>query len=231
MYQIQYFIITILLLFSCSNKNNNTEPYQMEIEPQITKNYLALGDSYTIGESVSENERFPVILVDNLNTKNFNFNLPKIVAKTGWTTGELKSAILKENIDNNYDLVTLLIGVNNQYRGYNIEEFRTEFSELLNMAITFAKNNSNNVLVISIPDWAVSPFAKNRDRDKISAEIDAFNTVKKEETLKRNVKFIDITPISRQGLNKPEYFASDGLHFSGLMHQLWVNEIIQKNFN
>ena len=195
MYQIQYFIITILLLFSCSNKNNNTEQYQMEIEPQITKIYLALGDTYTIGESVSENEHFPVILVDILNTKNFNFNLHKIVAKTGWTTGELKSAILKENIDNNYDLVTLLIGVNNQYRGYDIEEFRTEFSELLNMAITFAKNNSNNVLVISIPDWAVSPFAKNSDRDKISAEIDAFNTVKKEETLKRNVKFIDITPI------------------------------------
>ncbi|MBI9042208.1 SGNH/GDSL hydrolase family protein [Lutibacter sp.] len=203
----------------------------MEFQTQIAKNYLALGDSYTIGESVAENERFPMILVNDLNAKNYLFNTPKIVAKTGWTTGELKEAILKENIQNNYDVVTLLIGVNNQYRGYDLEEFRTEFAELLNMAITFAKKNTSNVVVVSIPDWSVSPFAKNRDRTKISAEIDAFNTIKKEETLKRNVKFIDITPISRLGLNNNTYFASDGLHFSGSMHQLWVNEIIQQNFN
>lgn len=237
------FIVFIAIFFSCNEKDTRQEILETEKEMDLieadqggqgggeqttNRNYLALGDSYTIGQSVAESDRFPVILVKDLNAKDYNFNTPKIIAKTGWTTGELKNAIIKENISEKYDLVTLLIGVNNQYRGNSIDTFRTEFIELLNMAISFAGNNTENVVVVSIPDWAVSPFAESRDKTKISAEIDLFNIVKKEETLRKNIKFIDITYISRQALNKPNYFASDGLHFSGEMHQLWVDEIMKK---
>lgn len=234
-------LLLFITIISCNEKSNKSDFLELETEIPIpeedanadmetenntNKNYLALGDSYTIGQSVPEKDRFPVLLVNDLNTKNYNFNTPRIIARTGWTTGELKSAILQENISKKYDLVTLLIGVNNQYRGNSIDVFRTEFIELLKMAISFAGNKTKNVIVVSIPDWAVSPFAAGRDRTKISEEIDLFNAVKKEETLKLNVKFIDITPVSRQALNKNQYFANDNLHFSGEMHQLWVDEIM-----
>ena len=169
-------------------------------------------------------------MVDTLNKLNFNYSKPKIIAKTGWTTDELKTAIVAENIEERFNLVTLLIGVNNQYRGRDVEEYRTEFIELLNMAIEFGDNNPKNVIVISIPDWGVSPFAANRNRTEISTEIDAFNLVKKEETIKKGVKFVNITPISRTALNNADMIASDGLHFSGKMHQLWVNEILKSAF-
>ncbi|GGK51161.1 SGNH/GDSL hydrolase family protein [Lutibacter litoralis] len=240
MTQIKIMLMLFLAVISCNEKSKKIELFETEVplteieitsemdpESNTTKNYLTLGDSYTIGQSVPENNRFPVQLVNDLNTKEYNYNAPRIIARTGWTTGELKNAILQENISKNYDLVTLLIGVNNQYRGNSIDVFRTEFIELLNLAISFAGNNTKNVIVVSIPDWAVSPFAAGRDLNKISKEIDLFNAVKKEETLKMNIKFVDITTVSRQALNKPEYFASDGLHFSGAMHQLWVNEIMK----
>jgi len=229
MNEVKIILIVFLLMISCNENTNKPDIIEIEMETEINtfKNYLALGDSYTIGQSVLEKDRFPVQLVNELNEKNYNFNTPKIIAQTGWTTGELKDAILKADIKKNYDLVTLLIGVNNQYRGNSIDNFRVEFAELLNMSIQYAGYNTNNVIVISIPDWGVSPYAENRDRNKISQEIDAFNAVKKEETLKRNISFVDITAISRQALNKPEYFAADGLHFSGSMHKLWVDEIIK----
>lgn len=216
-------VLLAVLAFSCESKEATTKP-ETQL-PILT--YLALGDSYTIGESVLEKERFPVILVDTLNKLNFNYKPPKIVAKTGWTTDELKAAIVAENIQERFNLVTLLIGVNNQYRGRNIDEFRTQFVELLNMAIEFGGNNPKNVIVVSIPDWSVSPFASSRNREQIALEIDAFNAVKQEETLKKGVKFVNITPISRTALNNAEMIASDGLHFSGKMHKLWVNEILK----
>ena len=220
-------VLLTIVAISCDSKETASKP-----EKQLpVLNYLALGDSYTIGESVTEKERFPVILVDTLNKLNFNYSKPKIIAKTGWTTDELKTAIVAENIEERFNLVTLLIGVNNQYRGRDVEEYRTEFIELLNMAIEFGDNNPKNVIVISIPDWGVSPFAANRNRTEISTEIDAFNLVKKEETIKKGVKFVNITPISRTALNNADMIASDGLHFSGKMHQLWVNEILNLHFN
>lgn len=219
-------VLLTIVAISCDSKETASKP-----EKQLpVLNYLALGDSYTIGESVTEKERFPVILVDTLNKLNFNYSKPKIIAKTGWTTDELKTAIVAENIEERFNLVTLLIGVNNQYRGRDVEEYRTEFIELLNMAIEFGDNNPKNVIVISIPDWGVSPFAANRNRTEISTEIDAFNLVKKEETIKKGVKFVNITPISRTALNNADMIASDGLHFSGKMHQLWVNEILKSAF-
>jgi len=129
-----------------------------------------------------------------------------------------------------YDLVTLLIGVNNQYRGRDPEEYRLQFRELLDMALNLSGYEPKNVIVVSIPDWGVSPFAKNLDGNKIAADIDLFNSIKKEETLKKNVLFVNITPISRMAKDQAGYFAFDGLHFSGKMHQLWVEEIVRAGF-
>lgn len=193
--------------------------------------YLALGDSYTIGQSVSEKMRFPVLLVNALKEKDYDISPARIIAKTGWTTDELKQAIIDSTIKETYDIVSLLIGVNNQYRGRDIEEFRQQFIELLNLSIAFAGNDPKKVFVVSIPDWSVSPFAKDRDLKKIAMEIDQFNAVKREETEKRKVCFVDITDISRLAENKADYIASDGLHFSGKMHKLWVKEIIKTYFD
>lgn len=190
--------------------------------------YLALGDSYTIGESVNTNLRFPIQLADSLKQIDLNISEVKIIAKTGWTTDELKKDILSQKPLDNYDLVTLLIGVNNQYRGRDIENYRQEFVELLNMAINFAGNNKDNVIVISIPDWGVTPFAKDRDTVQISKEIDAFNIVILEETDRLKVKFVDVTPISREAKNDSSLIANDGLHPSGKMYKLWTKEILPK---
>lgn len=232
--------IFILLLIvqaniGCSEPLMN-EPQEeiMETEHDMdsikTESYLALGDSYTIGQSVAVEDRFPEILVRKLSDLGFHYEGPRIIAKTGWTSDELAAAIEKENIQDTFDLVTLLIGVNNQYRGRDVENFRLEFIDLLERSIAFAGGNTENVIVVSIPDWGVSPFAEGRDREKIAQEIDQFNAVKKEETLKKEVNFVDITPISRTALGNPDYFALDGLHFSGLMHERWVDKIIENCF-
>ncbi len=220
-------IFVFLPLVSCGQEDSK-QPEIKIVEKEMK--YLALGDSYTIGESVEISERWPVQLTESLNKLDYAINSPDIIAKTGWTTDELIDVLEKQSVDTNYDLVTLSIGVNNQYRGRDLEEFRTQFIELLEMTIGYAKRNPANVIVVSIPDWSVVPFAEDRDQQKISREIDQFNAIKKEETLKRNVAFVDITPISRTAKGNAEYVARDGLHFSGKMHQLWVDEIIKTNF-
>lgn len=225
----------ILVFASCNSDSDVYELptiYDPEInEPIVYRSYLALGDSYTIGESVDEKERWPVQLVEQLETKNQFFKQPSILAKTGWTTGNLNEAIISENITETFDIVTLLIGVNNQFQGRSITEFQEQFRELLIKAISFANNKPENVIVVSIPDWGVSPFASSWDRAKISSEIDAFNAIKKEETHEQNAIFVDITPISRLALNNSEFIASDNLHFSGEMYGLWVEEIIKIRFS
>ncbi|MCH5598811.1 GDSL-type esterase/lipase family protein [Niabella ginsengisoli] len=146
--------------------------------------YLALGDSYTIGESVRQDESFPYQLASILRTDSIDLLTPKIVARTGWTTDELQVAINSENIQQQFDIVTLLIGVNNQFRGYSQSQYRKEFKALLQQAVSFAGGNKKHVFVISIPDWAVTPFGKNSGRNTatISAEIDAFNAINREES-------------------------------------------------
>lgn len=218
------FLIGLICSFCTNSKTDNVTP---STPVKLNQSYLALGDSYTIGESVPVSDRFPVILVQKLKERDILFETPNIVAKTGWTTGELINAIEEANIQRNFDLVTLLIGVNNQYRGLSVEDYRIELRDLLRKAVVFAANKPENVRVVSIPDWGVSPFASGRDRNLIAQEIDAFNAVKKEETGAMNIKFIDITEISRTALNREQYFASDGLHFSGVMHGLWVEEILK----
>lgn len=186
---------------------------------------LCLGDSYTIGEAVAENETFPAQTVALLKKQKIEFESPLIVAKTGWTTDELQHAITEKKISDNFDYVTLLIGVNNQYRGRDTDNYRKEFVELLNTAIRFANGNRNHVFVLSIPDWGLTPFGANdkRGEETIGKEIDIFNAINKEETVKAQVNYIDITPVSRKAKTNPELTATDGLHPSASMYKMWSN--------
>ncbi|MCU0327309.1 MAG: SGNH/GDSL hydrolase family protein [Spirosomaceae bacterium] len=189
--------------------------------------YLALGDSYTIGESVEESQRYPVQLATALTKNSIAVSSPKIIAKTGWTTDELKLGIERANIQGKtYDMVSLLIGVNNQYRGRDAEQYRKEFVGLLNDAIAFAGGKTSRVFVVSIPDWGVTPFGKKSGRTTVSKEIDLYNAINKEETLRKGILYVDITPISRVADTDISLVADDGLHPSGKMYQQWAEKIL-----
>jgi len=183
--------------------------------------YLALGDSYTIGESVDEAERWPNQLADFLKAGGLPTEVA-IIARTGWTTQELWDGIQAQKINPPYDLVSLLIGVNNQYRGYDINEYRTQFVFLLNKSIEYAGGNPKRVIVLSIPDWGVTPFAQGQNSEQIAEDIDAFNAVNHEETEKAGAYYVDVTPISREAVHDGSLIASDGLHPSGKMYVEWA---------
>ncbi len=182
--------------------------------------FLALGDSYTIGERVAANERWPMQLAAALRAAGLDVADPKIVAKTGWTTDELSAAIAAERITGTFDLVSLLIGVNNQYRGRSADEYREQFRDLLAQAIGFAGGRASRVLVLSIPDWGVMPFAEGRDRAKIGREIDEFNAVAKDEAPRAGARWVDITPVSRE--MRAGWAANDGLHPSAAQYAAWA---------
>ena len=188
-----------------------------------TFRYLALGDSYTIGESVLVEERWPIQLAKLLETDDIQTEV-MIIARTGWTTSELWQGIQAERIQPPYDLVSLLIGVNNQYRGDEINEYREQFDFLLRKSIEYAEENANHVLVLSIPDWSVTPFAAGRDRERIAKEINEFNSVNRELSEKAAVQYVDIMPISQEALNNQLLIAPDGLHPSGKMYALWAEK-------
>lgn len=182
--------------------------------------YLALGDSYTIGQSVAAQKRYPVQLGDSL-FLNDDAKEVGIIATTGWTTDELKNGIAAaNNLRNEYDLVSLLIGVNNQYRNYPLSTYKIEFKALLQQAIRFAGNDKTKVFVVSIPDYAYTPYGGGSAT--ISNGIDEFNAACKAITEDLGVQFFDITPISREGLNDPDLVAADGLHPSGKQYTQWV---------
>ena len=183
--------------------------------------FLALGDSYTIGESVPESERWPNQLAGLLKTKDISTEVT-IIARTGWTTDELWKGIQEVGIEPPYDLVSLLIGVNNQYRGRELPEYREGFVSLLNKAVEYAGGYPNRVIVLSIPDWGVTPFASDRDSKKIAVEINQFNAVNAEEAKQAGVHYVDVTPISREAVRDPALIASDGLHPSGKMYAQWA---------
>lgn len=185
--------------------------------------FLALGDSYTIGESVPDSERWPVQLTACLRDAGFLIDSPEIIARTGWTTDELDIGIKSANPQGPYDLVSLLIGVNNQYRGRTSEEYRSQFQGLLQQAIVFAENDPKRVIVLSIPDWGVTPFAAEQDSQKIAAEIDEFNTINQAEAELAGTYYVDITPISKTAAKNLDLIASDGLHPSGEMYKLWAD--------
>ncbi|MBK7149428.1 MAG: SGNH/GDSL hydrolase family protein [Bacteroidetes bacterium] len=188
---------------------------------------LCLGDSYTIGEAVEPDERFPMQAVALLSADELAFDPPHLIAKTGWTTDELKQAIAAENIAEQYDVVTLLIGVNNQYRNRSIENYQAEFSELLNTAIGFCKSGKQGVFVLSIPDWGVTPFALKDSRGEatISEQIKAFNAANKAIATQAKVHYIDITPGSQKAKQNSLLLAQDGLHPSGLMYSNWAAKL------
>ncbi|TKC00987.1 SGNH/GDSL hydrolase family protein [Pedobacter cryophilus] len=215
----------------CAKKDNEAQnPNNATFKPISsvkTYTYLALGDSYTIGEAVMQNESFPYQLAQVLKTDSSAVEEPKIIAKTGWTTDELIQNIKATPLNPKYDFVTLLIGVNNQYRNYDIEIYRKEFAALLQTAINYAGGKPERVFVISIPDWGVTTFAKNSGRSitQIAKEIDAYNAINKEETGKMQANYLDITPISREAATNISLIASDGLHPSAQMYMRWVEKL------
>ncbi len=188
--------------------------------------YLALGDSYTIGESVPVEQRWPVQLAERLRTRGYKMAAPKIIAKTGWTTGNLLDAMETNlNVQKDFDLVSILIGVNNQYQNKSISEYETDLNELFRKAINHSRTREKGVFALSIPDYGATPFGEENS-ETIGREIDEFNDVFRKVAEAHNVAFYNITPISRGAKNNPELTAGDRLHPSGLMYSYWVDLII-----
>ena len=189
------------------------------------RKYLALGDSYTIGEAVPEDQRWPVQLVARLNQREFRFDPPEIIATTGWTTDELAAAMdakYPAGTQADFDLVSLLIGVNNQYRGRPLDEYREQFEALLLRALALAGSDPQRLIVLAIPDWGVTPFGEKsgRDRAQISAELDAFNGAAAAISAQHGVRFVDTSGVSRA--NGAVWVADDGLHPSGALYAAWA---------
>jgi lysophospholipase L1-like esterase len=182
--------------------------------------FLALGDSYTIGEKVDSVARWPVQLAKALRARKLNVADPEIVARTGWTTDELAAGIEIASPAGPYSLVSLLIGVNNQYRGRDAEKYRAEFTSLLAQAVAFAGGTASRVIVLSIPDWGVTPYAAGRDRVKIASEIDHFNAIGRAETLAAGARWVDVTPASRE--EHAGWTGADGLHPTAVQYARWV---------
>lgn len=221
MQTINKFIIflSLIIIYSCGSTDQN----MTNNKPPRPLTYLALGDSYTIGEKVDPSDRFPSIIVEKLRAEKISIEDPKIVAITGWTTDELSAAIDKENLDDTWDIVSLLIGVNNQYRGYPKEQYEREFNDLLNRAINFAGGYKTHVVVLSIPDYGYTPFGQTKDPEKISKELKEYNQYAQKLCTDKNILYLNITPFTEEGLSNPDYVAEDGLHPSGLMYRKWID--------
>jgi lysophospholipase L1-like esterase len=187
--------------------------------------YLALGDSYTIGEQVPMKENFPHQTVALLAKENIKVSDPVIIATTGWTTDELAASIREHNLKETFSFVSLLIGVNNQYRGRDIENYKKEFNALLEQSIIFADGHSSRVFVLSIPDWGVTPFADGRDRVKIAKEIDEYNAANKKITEAYKCHYCEITDSTRKNGQSREYLAGDGLHPSAKEYWVWAERL------
>ncbi|WP_455423685.1 SGNH/GDSL hydrolase family protein [Chloracidobacterium validum] len=188
--------------------------------------YLALGDSYTIGEGVADSERFPEQLCAALRRQGRTVAPPQVIARTGWTTDELTAAIAADRPSGTFDLVTLLIGVNDQYRRRTPEEYRPQFRAVLAQAVEFAGGRAARVIVISIPDWCVTPFAAAQHRQDEGSSIDQFNAVNREEALAVGAHYVEVTSISRRAAQDRSWLAADGLHPSGRMYAAWVEALL-----
>lgn len=221
-------LAVIIIFLSCSTSKDSFIAVEETDDSTLNKleyHYLALGDSYTIGESVDPKSSFPKQLERSLEGS-LNIKVEtKILARTGWRTDNLLDAIRTTELRPSYDFVTLLIGVNNQYQGASFSKYEIEFPELLDYAIRLADDNRDKVLVVSIPDWGFTPFGQDRDQQTISSEIDEYNDFAKKTAEDSDVHFINITDITREGLLRPELVASDGLHPSKEAYQLFVQRI------
>ncbi len=220
--------IIFVLFYSCGSRNNIPERGEPETENQYNYSFLALGDSYTIGERVKQDERWPVQLVDKLRKQGFKMAPPKIIAQTGWTTANLYSAMESElNYTRKFDLVSILIGVNNQYQEKSKDEYEEDLRDIFKMALNYSKRRETGVFALSIPDYGGTPFA-GENGEEISREIDEFNAIFKKVAKEFNVDFYNITPISREAARDEDLIAEDGLHPSGLMYRYWVEEIMEE---
>ncbi len=219
-----YLLLLIFLCFSCGSR----DPKILTSAENPQYSYLALGDSYTIGESVAEAERWPLQLAQALRDRGYKMAVPKIIAKTGWTTENLING-MENNLDvqRDFDLVSILIGVNNQYQGKPIHEYEEELRKIFRKAINHSKTMEKGVFAVSIPDYGYTPFGIAH-QEEISEEIDRFNEVYKRVADDFNVDFYDITPISREALNDPQLVASDSLHPSKIMYRHWVEQIVNQ---
>ena len=195
----------------------------------MTRRYLALGDSYTIGEGVGAEDRWPVRLAAALRSSGIPIDEPRIIARTGWTTGELLEAMANTSprLPADHDLVTLLIGVNDQYRGHGVDTYRSAFETLLARAVELGADDCRRVVVVSIPDWSVTPFARSdpRGRPAIAAEIDTFNTVAQRLAIAAGAAFVHVTADSRRAARDASLLAPDGLHPSASMYESWMQLI------
>jgi lysophospholipase L1-like esterase len=185
--------------------------------------FLALGDSYTIGQSVAPSQRWPVQLAGQLRARGIDISDPTILARTGWTTDELLAAMDQAKPDAGNDLVTLLIGVNDQYRGYDIRDFSEHFDTLLRRAAALATGGIKHVVVLSIPDWGLTPFGRQSARPNVSAEIGQFNAIAKDRTERAGAVWVNISDVSREVANDPMLIAGDGLHPSGKLYEHWAD--------
>lgn len=209
-----------ILLMGC--KEN--EPENITVVEEDSLRYLALGDSYTIGESVAPAMRWPVQLAERLRNDGFKIEDPRIIATTGWTTQDLLQAMNNQLNNEKYDLVSVLIGVNNQFQGKSIEAYREDLNEIFQRAIAHSESGASGVFAVSIPDYGVTPFGASRE-EEIGKEIDEFNKVFEEVATQYDVQFFNITPISRRAKEEPELIAEDNLHPSGEMYRQWVDLI------
>lgn len=225
--------MTVLFVFlSCSRRSSFPEGTQPGNNPAQSaagaKSYLALGDSYTIGQGVEANQRFPAQTVALLRQQGISVSDPVYIAQTGWTTGNLQDAIAAQNPSPTYDVVSLLIGVNDQYQRMDTGGYAVRFTQLLEKAIQLAKGNKQHVFVLSIPDYSVTPFVSTSEKESVRKEIDWFNTINQRITASYSVSYTDITPSTREAINNPSLIARDGLHPSGAEYRKWADLLAPK---
>lgn len=223
----------ISLLICC-----NTEEDRLNVPPSQSYNisgttskkirYLALGDSYTVGEGVASSLSWPYQLVDSLSKKNNYETTVQVIAETGFMVKDLKQALTQDLFDKPYNLISILIGVNDQFLGFSVDEFRSEFTDLINLIISKSTVSQTKIFVVSIPDWGSTPFGGNWDRNKVAKAIDAYNNVLKGVCQIQQIEYINITDISRIGPNDWALVAEDGLHPSGKMYGFWLERIFPR---
>ncbi|WP_052599759.1 SGNH/GDSL hydrolase family protein [Aureispira sp. CCB-QB1] len=224
-HQLLLFCFIVITINSCTIPPSSLQRTQ---DKPAALSYLALGDSYTIGESITSNQRWPILLTEALQTKGYTFQTPDIIAQTGWRTDHLLNAMQEQlSSSQQYDLVSILIGVNNQFQNTSIQKYEQDLKILFDQAISQCKTGRNGVFVLSIPDYGATPYGLPRAK-QIGKAIDEWNAVYQKIATMYQLPWFDITPISRTATKEKELIAKDGLHPSGKMYQLWVDAIVEK---